>query len=138
MILSGKKVRVLTGALMVFESIPFTRTEKRKLSRAEERCLDRIFDEVMSVAEAEYTEIGAGPDDEGDYMVKVKKRLTVSLSREFTTEELKLATEAAAACIAEFGDDKSINVYFGGYEYGIVPADFRKLLADLKSEKATE
>ena len=143
MIFNGKEIRVLSGAIIVFQNIPLSRTPKRKLSEAEDECLEKLFDRIMALAESEYERIGAvnlsdvSPGNPTESHT-IRKRLSVSLNFSFSETELRLVSEALDIYIAEAearGDGKSMNVYYSGDMYGLDTDDFKRVSERIWTER---
>jgi hypothetical protein len=142
MIFNGKEIRVLSGAIIVFQNIPLSRTPKRKLSEAEDECLEKLFYRIMALAESEYKKIGAvsladvrpeNPTESGT----IRKRLSVTLNISFSEAEVRLVSEAVDIYIAEAearGDGKSMNVYYSGDMYGLDTDDFKRVSERIRAE----
>ncbi len=135
MILNGKEIRVVLGAITVFQHIPLSRTAKRRLSESEENCLSALFDELMTSIENEYQKF---ENKNTDNNIDVAKRLSTSLNVSFSNIEVQLIQEANKVCIdeSEARNDNSINDYFNGDQYGINIHDFKNLYKRIREAKA--
>lgn len=126
MILNGKEIRVLLGAITVFQHIPLSLTKKRKLTEAEDSILSCVFDTIITSIEKEYHKF---ENEKNNYVIEIEKRLSINLDYSFSKIEIRLIQEAIEVCIAESEtrQDNSINDYFNGDQYGIDIDDFRGL-----------
>lgn len=132
MLLNGKDLQVLPGALMIFLHVPFTRVEK-DLSPGKKNLVEKIYDRVDSLCDELYRASCRHLMAQSEI---VACRLRQQGYCRFSTEELEALIELLKLVIEEDRPEASHNVYFNGDEYGITLSDFRDLLSRMEEDLA--
>ncbi|WP_438017759.1 hypothetical protein WMF18_01070 [Sorangium sp. So ce315] len=131
MMLSGRDLRVLPGALTVMMHVPVPLAEKRRLGAEEERTIENLLDRFTEATRHVYHRLGE--EAQLSRAEIVNRRLEASLQWTLSSEEAKLLEEALDLCIGEGEAGRDVNIYFNGDEYGVTVQDMRSLRDRVRS-----